>query len=215
MKRLTIFILIFLFIAMFCFAENEHSIGIKDVVKSTVAIVTEYGLGTGFYVHEEGYIITCKHVVENARRILVYTSEWEIYKGRVVTIHEDLDIAIVKIENLELARPIEIAPIESVEVGEEIFITGHTYGLPWLVKRGIIGKVNWEDAKGYKYLIIDSNASKGNSGSAVVDRYGRVIGVIFAGLPGTGFVIQAHQLVDWATDIIEKDISRMDVLINW
>jgi S1-C subfamily serine protease len=221
MKKLLIFTLIltFLTISGVAYSYNENSAMVKGAIKSTVAIVSENGIGTGFFVDIDGYIITAKHVVQGLRKVKVYTRDWEIYSGRVVAEHEKQDIAIVKIEPVNPVIILEPAPKQSIEEGDDVYMVGHIFAIPWTLKKGIISRTDWEDEEGWKYIQIDGGIAEGMSGSAVVDHWGRVIGIIVMGMPfgmgNIGFALETNQFVKWVEDIIIKDWNRMNVLISW
>ncbi|MFN5308717.1 MAG: trypsin-like peptidase domain-containing protein, partial [Candidatus Kapaibacterium sp.] len=157
----------------------------EKCVDAVVLISTPYGTGTGFFINEEGYIITNHHVIQNsqnrtlnAKSITVKTKNGLTYKVLSVDDTPDfqgLDIAILKI-NSKVANYLSLK-FNEVLVGEDVVAIGHPNRDLWNQSKGIISKTTLED----KYLIQhDVATDEGNSGGPLINGKGQVVGVVTA-----------------------------------
>lgn len=179
-----------LFIFLFyCETSNSQFFSATKVyekcVDAVVLISTPYGIGTGFFINEEGYIITNYHVIQdswnrtlNANNIKIKTKNGLTYQVASVDDTPDfqgLDIAILKI-NSKVANYLPLKPNE-VLVGEDVVAIGHPNGDLWNQSKGIISKITLED----RYLIQhDVATDEGNSGGPLINGKGQVVGVVTA-----------------------------------
>ncbi len=177
------------------------------------------GLGSGFIINEEGYILTNNHVVEKAEEITVTLPDKREFKAEVIGTDPMSDVAVIKIqgENLPTA---ELGDSSTAQVGDWVIAVGTPYGLSQTVTAGIIsaagraniGIVDYED-----FFQTDAAINPGNSGGPLVDIYGRVIGMntaIFSksgGYQGIGFAIP----INMARAIMESLIAHGRVVRGW
>ncbi|MEJ5244311.1 MAG: trypsin-like peptidase domain-containing protein [Bacteroidota bacterium] len=146
-------------------------------------IKTPYGIGTGFFVNEYGYIVTNYHVIVdwrgsplNAQNIEVQTRDGRKYNVVMVDAPDDfdeLDIAILKI-NQKVSNYLPFKPDEA-SVGEEVVAIGHPNSDFWNQSKGIISKINTSD----KYILqTDVPIDEGNSGGPLINGKGQVVGIV-------------------------------------
>ena len=159
--------------------------------------------GSGIIISEDGYILTNNHVVnsttsssnsfyeiEKANKVTVklYNDDTE-YEGKIVGTDSQTDLAVIKI-NKDGLTTAELGDSNSVQVGEFAMAIGSPLGLDNSVTAGIISAVNRDvtDSDGNKYTAIQTDAAinSGNSGGALVNSKGQVIGVNTLKLSGTG-----------------------------
>ena len=159
--------------------------------------------GSGIIISEDGYILTNNHVVnstgsssdsfyeiEKANKVTVklYNDDTE-YEGTIVGTDSQTDLAVIKI-NKDGLTAAELGDSSSVQVGEFAMAIGSPLGLDNSVTAGIISAVNRDvtDSEGNKYTAIQTDAAinSGNSGGALVNSKGQVIGVNTLKLSGTG-----------------------------
>ena len=161
--------------------------------------------GSGIIISEDGYILTNNHVVnstssssssssfyeiEKANKVTVklYNDDTE-YEGTIVGTDSQTDLAVIKIDKDGLTAA-ELGDSDAVQVGEFAMTVGSPLGLDNSVTAGIISAVNREvtDSDGNKYTAIQTDAAinSGNSGGALVNSKGQVIGVNTLKLSGTG-----------------------------
>ncbi|HKT78669.1 MAG TPA: DegQ family serine endoprotease [Vicinamibacterales bacterium] len=157
------------------------------------------GLGSGVIVSSDGYILTNHHVIDNADRILVDLTDGRSVTGKLVGSDEPSDLAVVKVEADNL-HPLTLGDSESVQVGDVVLAVGNPLGLGQTVTMGIISaKGRQTDTEGYEdFLQTDAPINHGNSGGALVNTKGELIGInsqiasVSDGNIGIGFAIPAN-----------------------
>ena len=148
----------------------------------------EMGLGSGVIITEDGYIITNNHVIEGADDVKVETASGTRYTARVIGTDPATDTAVIKIDAQKLPA-ITIGTSEGLEVGDVVLAIGNPFGIGQTVTMGIISAtgrtelniVDYED-----FIQTDAAINLGNSGGALIDAQGRLIGVNTAILSRTG-----------------------------
>ena len=180
--------------------------------------------GSGVIISEDGYILTNNHVVNSssstssfyelgkASKITVklYNDDTE-YEAEIVGTDEQTDLAVIKIDKDDLTAA-ELGDSDSVQVGEFCMAIGNPLGLGSTVTDGIVSAVNREvtDEDGNSYNAIQTNAAinSGNSGGALVNSQGQVIGintlkVSGEGVEGVGFAIPINSTKDIYEQLIQ------------
>ncbi len=171
------------------------------------------GTGSGVVLNEDGYIVTNAHVLKADGFHDVHTADGKIHSAVIVGRDSKTDIAVLKINASGLV-PAILGDSDEVVVGEEVIAIGNPAGLTGTVTNGIVSAVNREirsDSTGFEMNCIQTNAaiSPGNSGGALVNMYGQVIGItsskyISGFYEGLGFAITINE----AKPIIEELISN-------
>lgn len=149
------------------------------------------GLGSGVIVSKDGYIVTNNHVVEGTDKIEVLLNDNSTYEATVIGTDEATDLALIKIDADNLS-PITFGNSEDVKVGEWVLAVGNPFGFNSTVTAGIIsakgrslgansGKMGIES-----YLQTDAAVNPGNSGGALVNLKGDLIGINAAIYSNTG-----------------------------
>ena len=180
--------------------------------------------GSGVIISEDGYILTNNHVVNSssssssfyelgkASKITVqlYNDDTE-YEAEIVGTDEQTDLAVIKIDKDGLTAA-ELGDSDSVQVGEFCMAIGNPLGLGSTVTDGIVSAINREvtDEDGNSYLAIQTNAAinSGNSGGALVNSQGQVIGINTLkvsgdGVEGVGFAIPINSTKDIYEQLIQ------------
>ena len=98
------------------------------------------GVGSGFIVSAKGYILTNEHVVEGSSRIIVGLQSGEKYRGRVIGIDEETDVAVVKIDAPQDLPTVTLGDSNAAQVGDWVLAIGSPFGLDQTVTAGIISK---------------------------------------------------------------------------
>lgn len=214
----------------------------KTVLPSIVGIEVTYNVnslwgtsegsatGSGIIISEDGYIITNNHVIsaENTSssyyeitkatglKVKLYNNDTE-YDATVVGTDAYTDLAVIKIDATGLT-PAVLGNSDSINVGEFAMAIGNPLGMDFTVTAGIISAVNREVAgeDGSTYLAIQTDAAinSGNSGGALVNANGEVIGINTlklsgAGIEGVGFAIPINSTTDVVSQLIEfKTVKR-------
>lgn len=158
-------------------------------------------LGSGVIVGGDGLIVTNQHVIEGADEILVVLNDRREFVATVVQADDRSDLAILKIEPAGDRIPtVELAPPDSVQVGDLVLAIGNPFGVGQTVTSGIVSALA-RSRPGLTdfgvFIQTDAAINPGNSGGALVDMSGRVVGVNTAiysnsgGSLGIGFAIPA------------------------
>ena len=174
----------------------------------------QVGTGSGVIYTTDGYIITNNHVVDNAEEIEVTLFDNRTFEATVIGTDKKTDLAIIKIEGVDLPT-LEVGNSDAAEVGEWVLAVGNPFDLTSTVTAGIIS------AKGRSIRILgggdaieafiqtDAAVNPGNSGGALVDTEGRLLGINTAIATRTGayqgysFAIPVNLVTRIVDDIIE------------
>jgi hypothetical protein len=154
---------------------------IEESQKKVVTIESSSGLGSGFLYNDQGDIVTNAHVVEGSKEVTVRTLNHEEYKGTVIGIGEETDVAVVRVPDMKKIKPLAIAKSKA-ETGDEILALGSPLGLENTVTTGIISGVgrSFEIAP-YIYsnlYQISAPITHGNSGGPLISaETGEVLGI--------------------------------------
>ncbi len=157
--------------------------------------IPRQGLGSGFIVSEDGYILTNNHVVEGADEITVTLIDEREFKARVVGRDPKTDIALIKIDVPDRKLvPVKLGDSDALQVGEWVLAVGNPFGLDHSVTAGIISaKSRVIGAGPYDdFLQTDASINPGNSGGPLINMAGEVVGIntaIVAQGQGVGFAI--------------------------
>ena len=142
----------------------------------------EIATGSGFIVKPEGVVVTNYHVIERAHTASVKTADGDIYDGALVVDadkRKDLVILRIKALNLPVAQ---LGDSDKIEVGQHVIAIGNPLGLTGSVSDGIVSAIR--QVEGYKVIQLTAPISPGSSGGPLLNDFGEVIGVTFAGLGG-------------------------------
>ncbi len=154
---------------------------LKQINSSVVTIYTDNGQGSGFFIDRRGYIATCYHVVDGTSRIRVETGNGVKYSAQIVSEDRAADLAIIRLLNPN-KRGHYYLPISTAlpEIRSEVIVLGTPEGVKFLPTIGVILGYNVTD-NGVRVIQISRVSSFGSSGSPVVTRQGKVVGVVKAG----------------------------------
>jgi serine protease Do len=174
----------------------------------------EEGLGSGVIVTADGYIITNNHVVEGADELNVSLSDEREFKAKVIGADPKTDIAIIKIEAEGLPTA-TLADSDRIRVGDVVFAVGNPLGIGQTVTMGIVSAKGrsvgiLDDVQGYEdFIQTDAAINQGNSGGALVDAGGRLVGINSAilstsrGNIGIGFAVPVNLAASIMRSLIE------------
>lgn len=203
---------------------------------------TAKATGSGIIMSEDGYILTNNHIVatsssesyysvSEATKITVtlFNDETE-YEAKIIGTDEQTDLAVIKIEKTGLSKA-DFADSDNIKVGEFAMAVGNPLGMQSSITCGVVSAVNREvtDSDGKKFTLIQTDAAinSGNSGGALVNSEGKVIGINTlklsgTGIEGMGFAIPINSTTDISSQLIQYSkvkrpyigISGMDLTEN-
>ena len=176
----------------------------------------ESGAGSGVIISDDGYILTCAHVVDGADNVTVQVGD-ESYTAAIIGSDSASDVAVLKIE-AEGLTPAVVGDSNALAVGEEVVAVGNPLGnLSGTVTNGIVSALNRdvsiENNNGsiLNLSLIQTSASisPGNSGGGLFNMAGELIGIVNAksdasGAEGLGFAIPINDAIDVAQDLLEN-----------
>lgn len=176
-------------------------------------------LGSGVIVSEQGFILTNYHVIRGAEDIRVSLWDGRLARARIVGFDEETDIAVltVALDGLPTAT---FADADQLRVGDVALAIGNPFGLGKTVTMGIVSGTGRADLKVSLYedfIQTDAAINRGNSGGALIDSAGRVIGINTAmleheeGAEGIGFAIP----IDLALDVMQQILTNGHVVRGW
>lgn len=180
--------------------------GVRDFGESVVVVRSPGGLGSGFIVNTQGYVITNFHVVKGQKHINITrfkknASELKriVHKDvRIVALDPFYDLAVLQVKDIagKISHPMVLDPGDDVAAGEKVFVIGNPLGLERTVTEGVISH-RARNFAGRVFLQIDAAINPGNSGGPLFNSRGQVIGVINMGaryMQGLNFAIPIHHL---------------------
>ena len=185
---------------------------VKAVSPAVVKVSTPAGAGSGFFINEDGFLITNYHVIEKETKIEVAVfkktkdgfEKVKFKKVKIDAINPFIDMALLKVEDLgdEKVGYVTLGNIDDVSVGESVFAVGNPLGLERTVTDGLISTKN-RAFQGLIYIQTNADINPGNSGGPLFNLAGEVVGVtnmgyIFFG--GLGFAIP----VDYVKHFIDN-----------
>lgn len=179
--------------------------------------------GSGIIISDDGYILTNNHIVatsssesyyevsEATKLTVTLFNDETKYEAKIVGTDEQTDLAVIKIEKTGLSKA-EFADSDNIKVGEFAMAVGNPLGMQSSITCGVISAVNREvtDSDGKKFTLMQTDAAinSGNSGGALVNSEGKVIGINTlklsgTGIEGMGFAIPINATTDITSQLIQ------------
>ena len=180
-------------------------------------VYPERGIGSGFFISPDGYIVTNRHVVVGTASVTVKLEDGSEYPAKVVGMDKLSDIAVLKIDAPGKSFPyLEFGDASKVRVGDFVIAVGNPYGFDYTVTFGIISakERTIREENGvmiYDVLQTDAAINPGNSGGPLVTMDGRVVGIntaIYSEGQGIGFAVSANTAKRVVDDIIKYGHAR-------
>ena len=184
--------------------------------------------GSGIIISEDGYILTNNHIVSSSSdsdyyelssatkvTVKLFNDDTE-YEAEIIGTDEQTDLAVIKIDKTDLPKA-EFADSDSIKVGEFAMAVGNPLGMESSITCGVVSAVNREitDSDGNTYTLIQTDAAinAGNSGGALVNSEGQVIGINTlklqgTGIEGMGFAIPINSTEDITSQLIQYSKVR-------
>lgn len=200
----------------------QDSVVVIDVTIDGTSVmgipVTAKSSGSGVIISEEGYIVTCYHVVEDATSIVVTLNSGSKYEAALVGYDPGSDLAVVRIEPKEVLKPAQHGTSANLVVGEVVVAIGNPLGtLGGTVTDGIISSTERDIvmSDGTEMTLLQTNAAinSGNSGGGLFNLDGQLIGIVNAkyaaeGVEGLAFAIPSDFALTVEKDLIQYGYVR-------
>ena len=214
--------------------EAYNKVAPAAVVVSTKSVTQGYfmqtqeveGIGSGFIINEEGYILTNYHVVKGAQEISVTLSNDVTTTAQVVNYDENQDVAMIKItdESVKIPATVELGDSDSLQPGEEVIAIGTPLSteLSSTVTKGIISatsrSVAVESGVTMNLIQTDAAINAGNSGGPLVNTKGEVVGINSSkisgeAVEGIGFSIPINDIKD-KIESLSKPILNLGISVR-
>ena len=209
-------------------ASSIYDLACKQVVAITTEVTyTNYfgqtssqaSCGSGFFITEDGYVLTNYHVISTAHQygyaVSVLTYDGTTYQATIVGVDEDNDIALLKVDASGVT-PVTFGDSDSMSVGDTVYAVGNPLGeLEFTMTSGMISAldrtITTSDGtdSGINMFQIDAAVNAGNSGGPVYNTSGQVIGIVTAkysssGVEGLGVAIPVNDAVAIANDLMKN-----------
>ena len=166
-------------------------------------------LGSGVVVREDGHVLTAHHVIAAGDDIVVAFQDGSEARATIVGSDPITDLAVVQVAAQHLPA-IAYAPLDESRIGDIVLAIGNPFGIGQAVSQGILSaKVRGLGETPYDYLQTDAAVNPGNSGGALVDTQGRLLGIntlLYSrggGSDGVGFAIPVDRAIRVLDEIIE------------
>ena len=199
----------------------QQELSLEDVIESVSPAVVEIAVattdgeqisGAGFVVGKDGYVVTNAHVVENAAKTTIITTNEDEYSAKIIGIDSKTDVALLQADQPLGLAPAQFADSDNVRVGNTVFAIGNPYGLGNSVSLGIISAKERDISSGPydNFLQTDAAINQGNSGGPLFNLQGEIIGMNTAIFStdgrnqGLGFATPAN-IVQWVVNQLQKN----------
>jgi len=165
--------------------------------------------GSGFFIRQDGYILTNNHVIEGATKITVKLKDGRQFPGKVIGADDRSDIAVVKIDATGMPA-VDFANSDTVRIGQRVCAIGVPFALEFSFTIGCVsgkGRAGFTNLTYEDYIQTDAFINPGNSGGPLFDVDGRVVGMntlINAFGRGLAFAIPSNMLKSVSQQLIER-----------
>lgn len=192
-------------------------VGITSKIQSAMSFfntpIEGEGTGSGIIISSDGYIVTNNHVIEGASAVSVTLNTGAEYEAKVIGADSKTDLAVIKIVPDEQLTVAELGDSSAIEVGERAVAIGNPLGMEFFgsTTQGIISAINRTitvDNRTMSVIQTDAAINEGNSGGALVNAYGQVIGInavkiSSSSVEGMGFAIPISEAKPVLEDLIK------------
>ena len=161
--------------------NNTQSYSLWDLFNNSPKNYPRIGMGSGVIVSPDGYLITNNHVIEDADQIEVTTNDNRVFAADLIGTDPSSDIAVLKIIGSDPFPYVRFADSDQTRIGEWVLAVGNPFNLNSTVTAGIISAkardLNPYDASNQSFIQTDAAVNSGNSGGALVNTNGDLIGI--------------------------------------
>jgi S1-C subfamily serine protease len=179
----------------------------ERIAPSVVFISDKRGFGSGVLIDSDSLILTNAHVVGDASEVTVVTHDGKKLRGKVVERgEEEVDVALVEVPATHLPF-LTILPTDELRVGSWVAAVGHGSGGIWAFNTGMVSNI-YPGESGRPVFQTQIPLNPGSSGGPVIDRKGRLVGVVTSGMTNSNsinFAIRASAVVDSLPRLRQQD----------
>ena len=178
------------------------------------------GIGSGFVVHRDGWVVTNAHVVEGSATVEVELGKGRRLPAKIVGADAESDIALLKVHTDQPLASIPLGDSDRITIAEWVLVIGSPFGLDHSVTLGIVSHTGRADISPvgrpgtYDFIQTDASINPGNSGGPLLNLHGEVIGIataVNATGQGIGFAIP----INMAKEVISQLRERGRVVRSW
>ncbi|HEX4053435.1 MAG TPA: trypsin-like peptidase domain-containing protein [Tepidisphaeraceae bacterium] len=189
-----------------------------------IETVPANSLGSGFIIHEDGYVVTNNHVVDRAREITVQLDDGRKLPAELISADTEADLALLKISGKQPFPTVALGDSSDLMIGEPAIAIGNPLGYSHSVSTGIISALHRDlkDVEGKESLAnliqTDAAINPGNSGGPLLNAYGQVIGIntaIRSDAQNIGFAIPVNRLRDLIPELMNPaQVKKLGIPIK-
>ena len=160
--------------------KSQNEFNIDNLRSNIVTIRIGQGHGSGFFIGNNGYLLTNAHVVGDSKSVQIITSSGMEIEGQVIRKSKSRDVSLIKVP-LKITNSLYLK-FEIPDIASDVYAAGTPIdeALKTTVTKGIISNIRVDNASGLKFIQADASISPGNSGGPLFDKFGNVIGISVA-----------------------------------
>lgn len=185
-------------------ADYSYFFNIDSLRPGVFTIRGKKNLGTGFFISPDGFAITCRHVIEDDEDHMAILANNEEHPIGIIASSSRYDLAVILVTTHKKTPYLQLSDPFSVESGEPVYALGSASGLEPVVTNGLFTAIRKRVPGNDRVIQFSAPVNPGNSGGPLLDKSGRVLGVISwilisdKGLPvaDTGFAVPSGYLIE-------------------
>lgn len=193
--------------------ERDFSDVYRDVVEGVVAVTTGKSVGSGFFVHPSGLVVTNLHVIsgKGKGKVKVVTYDRKFYDVRVLGVDERRDLALLEVVKPDREfKALKLADSQEVRVGSKVLAIGNPFGFSFTATQGIVSAVHRKGPNGLReYLQTDVPLNPGNSGGPLINSRGEVVGMNNFKIrqsEGIGFALESDAIARFVNSALKQSV---------
>lgn len=181
-------------------SREDLSILVRDAIPAVVSIKTDSQQGTGFFVDEQGFIVTNAHLLKGNTFIQVNTYDHKVYPAVIIGTDPEADIALLGVAGETGFPALELGSSDKVNSGDLVIAIGNPGGFDFSVAKGVISSVDRQSKNKVPMFQMDISINPGNSGGPLINTKGEAIGmnsgytISALGLERLGFAIKSSYI---------------------
>jgi len=151
---------------------------VKTSIDATFSIKSGHNLGTGFFITQNGFAITCRHVVENSESQVAVLNDGREFPIGVISLNDRYDLALIMVITDKETPYLSVRDPYTMAPGDRVFAVGNYLGLQSAITDGLFTGLRKNTATNNNVIQFSAPANPGNSGGPLLDENGKVVGVV-------------------------------------